>query len=140
MTHFGSYTDVITTKNHEQALVRRSRRITDGKTPLSFPVPVRQEKNKENMEELKEEKEAQTRQPEVDELCSLFETTFAISNESLKVEHKETRRVSPMPKLGRFTSFTEYDYSAPKFFQRCESHARLLSPTKRSTRNVERKR
>ena len=42
----------------------------------------------------------------VDDLCSMFQTTMTVNNDTLESE-QETVRLSPLPDKGRYTSLTE---------------------------------
>lgn len=127
MTQLGCYREFITNKEQKKILVRRSRRIADGKTSHSLPEINEEVPTREPVDVIKDE---------VGDLCSIFQSTFAISNGKLKVEHKEIKRVSPMPKLGRYTSLTGFS-PAPKSFSapKGQSEIMFISPVKRSTRN-----
>lgn len=59
----------------------------------------------------------------VDELCTIFQTTLKVDNDTLKVKETNTNPLSPEPKLGRYVTVADKTSST-------------VTPVKRSKRNV----
>lgn len=60
---------------------------------------------------------------DVDQLCTIFQTTLKVDNHTLEVKATKTNSLSPEPKLGRYVTVADQNNST-------------VTPVKRSTRNV----
>jgi hypothetical protein len=123
---YGRYVTFVDTKSKgPQTPVRRSLRKRKG-TPRPLAKSAESNDLSDFLHELNEEKNNAPvfDDKDIDELCTIFQTTLVVDNHSLAVADVKTKILSPEPKYGRCVTVKE-------------NKANAITPVKRSTRNIE---
>ena len=133
----GSFTSYADTKHGSNTPVRRScRRTQVTRNMLNSPVPVsdifrswnpvpKQSKPAMSVLQDKENRSIDERNSNslaIDDLCSMFQTTCKVDNNSLEIKSSKTEIISPIPQKGRFVTVMD-------------ASSNVLTPVRRSTRN-----